>query len=255
MSPNMRFRFRSNLRLLFVLTLTALFLVPAVIIKTVRTVSASDNGHNPDAQADFVRVIPLTANDVVYSPTTKMLYASVPSTVGAGGNSIKTIDPTTGAITSSVLIGSEPNRLAIASDGTTLYAGLDGAYSVRKFDVATQTPGSQFALGSDSFSGLNRATDLAVAPGNPDLLVVARRGSGSSSGNIAAYDNGTQRPTVAPGSFGGWFASTCRRHFSSRLNFNKLVIWSNECTKSLTVTPWERQPSVVHISWQSQPSA
>ena len=225
MSPQMRSRFRSNLRLLFVLTLTAVVLVPAVIIKTIRTVSAFDDVHAPDAQADFVRVIPLTANDVVYSPTTKMLYASVPSTVGAGGNSIKTIDPTTGAITSSVLIGSEPNRLAIASDGTTLYAGLDGAYSVRKFDVSTQTPGSQFALGSDSFSGLNRATDLAVAPGNPDLLVVARRGSGSSSGNIAAYDNGTQRPTVAPGSFGGSdflsFSASATKLYDS-ISFNGL---------------------------------
>jgi ABC-type transport system substrate-binding protein len=88
---------------LFVLTLTAVVLVPAVIIKTIRTVSAFDDVHAPDAQADFTRVIPLTANDVVFSPTTKMLYASVPSTVGVGGNSIKTIDPTTGGITSSPL--------------------------------------------------------------------------------------------------------------------------------------------------------
>jgi hypothetical protein len=111
-----------------------------------------------------------------------MLYAKVPST-GAGGNSIKTIDSTTGAITSSVLIGSEPNRLAIASDGTTLYAGLDGAYSVRN---STFLPRPWKPIRWDHlFSGLNRATDLAVAPGNLDLLW-SRGGSGSSSGNIAA---------------------------------------------------------------------
>src|SRR5437660_454541 len=148
MSPYLSPPLHSNLRLLFVLTLTAVALFTTAVIKTARTVSAAALRPVPDAQADFVRIIPLTANDVVYSPTTKMLYASVPSTVGAGGNSIKTIDPTAGAITSSVFIGSEPNRLAMADDGTTLYAGLDGAYSVRKFDVSTQTAGSQFALGA-----------------------------------------------------------------------------------------------------------
>src|ERR1051326_4109217 len=190
MSPYQSPPLRSNLRLLCVLTLTAVALITIAVIKTARTVSATAVGAAPDAQADFVRIIPLTANDVVYSPTTKLLYASVPSTVGAGGNSIKTIDPATGAITSSVFIGSEPNRLAIADDGTTLYAGLDGAYSVRKFDVSTQTVGSQFVLGSDSFSGPFRANDLAVAPGNSNLLAVARRNN-NSQGNIAAFDNGT----------------------------------------------------------------
>src|SRR5436190_5073674 len=192
MSPNQSSLLRSNLRLLCVLAFTTVALATTAVIKTARTVSAAAFRPAPDAQADFVRLVPLTTNDVVYSPTTKLLYASVPSSVGAGGNSIKTIDPTTGAVTSSVFIGSEPNRLAMAADGTTLYIGLDGAYSVRKFDASTQTVGSQFALGSDSFGGPFRAIDLAVAPGNSNLLAVARR-TNNSSGNIAAFDNGTPR--------------------------------------------------------------
>src|SRR5256884_2893589 len=216
---------RSNPRLLCVLALTALALITTAVIKTARPVSAAAVRPAPDAQADFVRIIPFTANDVVYSPTTKMLYASVPSTVGAGGNSIKTIDPTTGAITSSVFIGSEPNRLAMADDGTTLYAGLDGAYSVRKFDVSTQTAGSQFVLGSDSFSGPFRAIDLAVAPANPNLLAVARRNN-NFTGNIAAFDNGTPRSTVAPGSSGGGdflaFSASATKLYDSA-NFNGLI--------------------------------
>jgi hypothetical protein len=216
MSPSSPLRLRSNLRLLFVLTLTAVVLIPIAIIKTVRTVSASIARPAPDAQADFVRMIPLTANDVIYSPTTKLLYASVPSSVGAGGNSIKTIDPTTGAITSSVFMGSEPNRLAIASDGITVYAGLDGAYSVRKFDASTQTAGTQFSLGSDpSSSGLLRAADLAITPGNPNALVTGRRNTNFSGVSVAVFDSGVQRPTVTssfsgPGDFLAFSASATK---------------------------------------------
>src|ERR1700730_13754650 len=75
-----------------------------------------------DSQSDFIRLIPMTTNDVVYSASTGKLYASVPSSVGSGGNSIKTIDPTTGLVTSSVVIGSEPNKLALSDDGHSLYA-------------------------------------------------------------------------------------------------------------------------------------
>src|SRR5687767_10714624 len=49
------------------------------------------NSLAPQAQADFIRQISLVTNDVVYSPATQMLYASVPSSTGPGGNSITTI--------------------------------------------------------------------------------------------------------------------------------------------------------------------
>ncbi len=125
------------------------------------------------AQADFIRQIPLTANDVVYSSSTGKLYASVPSSAGINGNSIATIDPSTGVISNSVFVGSEPNRLALSDDGRTLYTSLDGASAIRRFDVVTQTLGLQFGLGQHAFFGTYRANDLAVAPGDPNLVAVA----------------------------------------------------------------------------------
>ena len=103
--------------------------------------------------------MPFAANDVVYSPTTKMLYASVPSSAGSKGNSITPIDPATGTIGSSVFIGSEPNKLALSDNGTTLYTSLDGAFAIRRFDTVTQTAGSQFPIGADSFFGVYVATE------------------------------------------------------------------------------------------------
>jgi sugar lactone lactonase YvrE len=154
-----------------------------------------------EAQADFIRQVSLVANDVVYSSSTGKLYASVPSSSGSNGNRIATIDPSTGNIDNSVFIGSEPNLLAMSDDGNTLYASLDGAFAVRRFDTQTQTPGLQFSVGQDSFFGRYRVNDLVVAPGNPNLVAIARHYPGTSppEAGVAVFDDGVQRPQAGPG--------------------------------------------------------
>lgn len=154
----------------------------------------------PQGPADFIRQISLTTNDLVYSAATGKIYASRPSSVGVGGNSIAAIDPTTGLVTSSTFIGSEPNKLALADDGQNLYVSLDGSSALRRFDVVTNTPGLQFPLGQDSFFGRYSVSDLAVAPANPNLLAVARSFAGVSppQAGVAVFDNGVRRTNVGP---------------------------------------------------------
>jgi len=158
-----------------------------------------------DGPTEFIRQIPLTTNDLVYSASTGKLYATVPSSVGAGGNSIKAIDPTTGLITGSTFIGSEPNKLALSDDGQNLYVSIDGANAIRRFDTSTNTPGLQFSLGQDSFFGRYIVSDFAVAPANPNLLAVARNYAGVSppEAGVAVFDNGVQRTNVGPGHTAG----------------------------------------------------
>jgi hypothetical protein len=153
-----------------------------------------------DGPTDFIRQIPLATNDLVYSSLTGKIYATVPSTAGSSGNSIKSIDPATGIVESSTLIGSEPNKLALSDDGHSLYVSLDGSAAVRRFDVQTNTPGLQFTLGQDSFFGRFLVGEFAVAPGNPDLLAVARTSS-SLAGGVAMFDNGVRRTNVASSDF------------------------------------------------------
>jgi hypothetical protein len=155
----------------------------------------------PQAQADFVRQLRFTANDLVYGAGTKMLYASVPSSVGAGGNSITPIDPLTGVAESPVFIGSEPKRMALANDGNSLYVFLDGAAAIRRFDIPSRTPGLQFALGKDNFFGIYTLTDMAVSPGEPNVVAVARsyRGVSPPEAGVAIFDNGVQRMVTTPG--------------------------------------------------------
>jgi len=147
-----------------------------------------------------LRPISLATNDLVADPNTQTIFASVPSSSGANGNSLAPIDPVAGTVGQTVFIGSEPNKLAISDDGQTIYVALDGANAVRRFAVPTHIPGLQFSLGSDPFFGAFRAEDMAVAPGQPDILAVSRLRVGVSPrhGGVAIFDNGVQRPTTTP---------------------------------------------------------
>src|SRR5947209_11521573 len=171
----------------------ALLLIIAVLMNCLGLTSfAARAPHAPaptPAQTDSVRVISLTTNDIVYNKTDKTLYASVPSSVGQGGNSIMPINPVTGAPGTPVFIGSEPNKLALSDDGQTLYAALDGADAVRRFDLTTKTPGQQFAVNQDSLFGPFAANDIAVAPGNPNRVAIARYYKDSKAkAAVAIYD-------------------------------------------------------------------
>ena len=155
----------------------------------------------PQAQTDFIRVVGITGvNDVTYSSTTGKLYVSVSSNGGSVGNTITTVDPLTGNLSNSVFVGSEPNKLALSDNGTTLYTTLEGAFAVRQFNVQTQTPGAQFAFGQDSFFGIYSISDLVVSPGNPNVVALARqfRGLSPPEAGVAVFDNGVQRPMTRP---------------------------------------------------------
>src|SRR6185369_16116113 len=91
-----------------------------------------------------VRQIELTTKDLIYNASNQTIYSSVPGTGGSLGNTITPINPTTGALGSSVFIGSEPNKLALTDNGQFLYVGVDGAAAVRRFDATSTTAAPQF---------------------------------------------------------------------------------------------------------------
>jgi hypothetical protein len=155
----------------------------------------------PQEPTEFIRQIPLVTSDVVYNPSTKLLIVSTPSTAGVTGNSIISIDPVNGVADNAVFIGSEPKKLALADDNVSLYAWLEGSAAIRRFDLPTKTPGLQFPIGTHDFFGTYLLSDFAVAPGNPNLVAVARnyRGVSPPEAGVAVFDNGVQRPTTTPG--------------------------------------------------------
>ena len=155
------------------------------------SVSTPAPGGGTSTTLPFSTYLALAANDLVYSSATQLLYASVPSSGGPTlGNSIVSIDPNTGVLGTPIWVGSEPNRLAVSSDGFTLWVGLDGASSVRKVDLNSGIAGIQFYLGGGNgiYNPSYTAKGLAVMPGSTNTVAVA-----SSAGTVTIYDSGVPR--------------------------------------------------------------
>jgi hypothetical protein len=116
----------------------------------------------------------------------------------ANGNSLVQIEPVAGTVGTPVFIGSEPGKLAISSNSQYIYASLDGAAAVRRFDIASQTAGLQFSLGSDSFFGPLYVDDMEVMPGQPATVAVSRRYLSTSPrhAGVGIYDDGVVRSTT-----------------------------------------------------------
>jgi sugar lactone lactonase YvrE len=179
-------------RLALLLLVCTINFIAAPFLLATRSAAAPPNP--PDGPTDFIRRINLTTSDLVYSASAGRIYASVPSSAGSSGNSLKAIDPLTGQVTSTTFVGSEPNKLTISDDGQRLYISLDGSFAIRRFDTLTNTPGIQFSVGQDSFSNRYNVNDFAVAPGNPNVLAVAR----SFQAGVAIFDNGVSRTNTGP---------------------------------------------------------
>ena len=136
----------------------------------------------------------LNVNDLIYDQRRDVFYASVGSAAGApNGNSIITLDPETLEVLDRKLVGSEPNRLAISSDYSRLYIGIDGATSVRYLDLFSGALGPLQQLGNNqTFSPMPAtAGDIVVSPTDPKTIIVAAEftGARSSVGIIEIFND------------------------------------------------------------------
>jgi hypothetical protein len=160
------------------------------------TVTTPAPGGGTTAPMPYTAYIAIPNNSMVYNPVNGLFYVSVPSSAGAPyGNSVVSVDPETGALGKPIPVGSEPDRLAISSDGTILWVGLDGASAVRQVNLSTGTAGLQFSLGGEIsyyyYATQPAAYALAALPGSPNSVVVATNG-----GELGLYDNGVLRGTT-----------------------------------------------------------
>ncbi|HMM79304.1 MAG TPA: hypothetical protein PKC65_04705 [Pyrinomonadaceae bacterium] len=149
------------------------------------------------AQLFSYRFVDQIVNDIAYSRSTGMIYASVPSVGGQYGNKIVVVDPRSGLIVNNAFAGSEPNRLSLTSDGNYLYVAMDGSSSVKRFVLSSMTSDISFSLGSSS-NGPLLAEDLAAIPGRPNMVAVSRRNTCCSPRHegVAIYVDGVKVPNT-----------------------------------------------------------
>jgi len=163
------------------------------------TVTTPAPGGGTSGSLPYTAYIGIPNNSMVYNPANGLFYVSVPSSAGAPyGNSIVSVDPETGALGTPIPVGSEPNKLAITSDGQYLWVGLDGASAVRQVNLTTGTAGLQFSLGANGgvYDTPPTALALAALPGSPNSVIVATEIFDIYGGYVAIYDSGVLRGTA-----------------------------------------------------------
>jgi hypothetical protein len=155
------------------------------------------------ALADVV-VLPLLANDLVWDAARGRIWASVPSLGGPYANSVVAVDPATGSFGPAVSAGSEPNRLALSSDGTKLWVSVAGDTEIARIDIATLSVDLAVPLGVDAVEGLRTARAIAPLPGSNSAIAVARGASSGLTHRIVIYDAAMPRAQTAQ----GWTTTT-----------------------------------------------
>ncbi len=112
--------------------------VPATAITTPALKTYLHERVGTSAATTLTAYVPIVNNSMIYNPTNGLFYLSVPSAAGAPyGNSVVSVDASTGNVGTPIPVGSEPDRMTISSDGRYLWVALDSASAIRKIDLAT----------------------------------------------------------------------------------------------------------------------
>lgn len=177
------------------------------------------------ADGTLLKRIDLVTSDLIYDKWRSVIYASLPSHAGMIGNSIAILNPTTGVINATIPIGSEPTRLALSDDGHYLYAILNGEAAVRRINLETHQPDMRFTLGERYGYGPYYGNDIAVQPGAPDTVVVARREHYETfhPWDVTIFDSGRERKRTS-------YASEHGSHFIEFLDDSTRVYGASSNT-------------------------
>jgi len=149
-----------------------------------------------------VTTIPQPTNAMLIDTQSGHLWASVPGTDPAYGNSVIEIDPSTGKILSSVAVGSNPGPLAISADDDYLYVGLQGAEQIVKVDLNARSAVSTIAIVPDITNQTAYASGIAVDPGDDNTIAVSQQNGTYATTTGVIYSNG-QRLGQDFGNFSG----------------------------------------------------
>ena len=148
--------------------------------------SSPGGGQSSSLPFPIFQVTALDANSLIFEPFSQRIIASVPSTASQlTGNSIVMIDPKTGQLGMPMFVGSEPKKMALSDDGQYLYVVLSGSNQVQRIVLQTMKLDTLFTT-TDGFSSNYSADDLAVEPGNPNVLATVGYAHGIQLWNVTS---------------------------------------------------------------------
>ena len=124
-----------------------------------------------------------------------LIYVAADAQAPMHPSSIVTVDAATGAKTSVVPVGNDPQPLALSDDGSVLWVGLAGERRVRRMTPGTTpVPGAAYSLPMLLTTGdPSMPHSLAVLPGTPSSIAVGVHGSQYGGGGVFILDDGVPR--------------------------------------------------------------
>ncbi len=144
---------------------------------------------------------PVEANDMVWDPVSAQLYLSITGSNPTDPNTVAALNPATGQLGTVESAGSGADQLAVSSDGSYLYAGIDSPGSVQQFTLPNLLPDVSFSIRSGTY-GPSYAMDIEAAPGSPQMIAVVRGNKGYGPvelGGIVIYLDGVALSNTIPG--------------------------------------------------------
>lgn len=151
-------------------------------------------------------VLPYSSvNDLVWDGTRSRILVSA-------GSDVVIVNPETVQVEDKIQIGATAETIAISDDGQYLYAGVSARGVIQRYIVASHAKDLEFSLGTDAANRMLVATSIAVVPGQPQTLVVARApcyvaaGEDGCAKDVAVFDGGIMRPSVAALPVGSLYA-------------------------------------------------
>ncbi len=159
----------------------------------------------PSGTTSGVLALNLASLDLAWDAIDSRLMVPVWSADPRYPNSILSVDPTTGAISKSATVASDPDLVRVTDDGSLVYVGFRTVNSVASLNLPNLGASSTFSLGADPFYGPYYAYDLQPAPGAPRTTAIAFAVNGAQppeSNGMTVFDSGAARPNASSRSIG-----------------------------------------------------
>ena len=191
-----------------------------------------------------VGVIDLTVNDLAYDSAKALLYATVPNSQGAQGDSVVSFDPTNGIITTATPDGPNPHLVRISQDGTTAFVSMGFVNNsslyvgegISTIPVTTNVAGPEWGTVPPIGGYIYSVADMLPLPGQPGSIAVVNNFSGE--GSVRIYDGTVQRPNALTN---GYVCTSiqpaadpsrlyCYNGYTSDLTFFQLTLDANGVT-------------------------
>lgn len=176
-----------------------LIAVPGEASITVFNPTPGGGTSNALALSVYSRVT-VSAKDMVWDATRKVIYVSTDSNSVEHPNQIIRLDPATGKFGAALMTGNTPAKLAITADAKYLYANTEANNSVSRIDLATGKTDFSFKLGGEVW-GKFVALDMAPVPGDDSSVVVSLADPNitPSTRAVQIFTNGKPRPAQVSG--------------------------------------------------------